>query len=68
MAIFHELDLVKFSELFSVNFDELRQWLHAKANALAQRGHKVLQPPSAANPRYAPGAKHLQPGQQAQRR
>ena len=24
MAIFHELDLVKFSELFSVNFDELR--------------------------------------------
>ena len=25
MAIFHELDLVKFSELFSVNFDELRQ-------------------------------------------
>ena len=25
MAIFHELDLVKFSEFFSVNFDELRQ-------------------------------------------
>ena len=24
MAIFHELDLVKFSEFFSVNFDELR--------------------------------------------
>lgn len=26
MAIFHELDLVKFSELFSVNFDELRHY------------------------------------------
>ena len=26
MAIFREPDLVKFSELFSVNFDKLRQW------------------------------------------
>ena len=38
-------------------------WLHAKADALAQRGHKVDQPPSAAIEPTAPALGRRQPSQ-----